>query len=282
MPYHYSILEASQIVGIPKETIRKWEQRYDFLAPIRSANGYRRYTQQDVLLLLQVVSYLRQRVPLRVATTKLTKQEPANARLTDYLFNMLIASTLCDENRLYRLLKEAHITLNLDDFMHRLVMPFLHQIGDNWQHQTMGPHQEKVASTVIRDFLACTRRSMTGDPEQPLVLGACLPGEAHEIAVQISLILASTRGYRNFMIGALPAKETISLLVRHLRPAIVILSAATMAPFEHHLDEIHALDQLAATLDETNFYIGGNGAKQYLTNHTFESLIYCDSPYHLF
>jgi PAS domain-containing protein len=50
----FSIGDVSSIVGLSRHTIRAWERRYGLLRPQRTPSGQRRYTADDVALLLQV------------------------------------------------------------------------------------------------------------------------------------------------------------------------------------------------------------------------------------
>jgi MerR HTH family regulatory protein len=49
----FSIGDVAAIVGLSRHTIRAWERRYH-LQPARTPSGQRRYTADDVALLLQV------------------------------------------------------------------------------------------------------------------------------------------------------------------------------------------------------------------------------------
>jgi PAS domain S-box-containing protein len=63
----FSIGEVSAIVGISRHTIRAWERRHE-LQPRRTPRGQRRYTADDVALLLHVKrAVMRHRVSLKVA-----------------------------------------------------------------------------------------------------------------------------------------------------------------------------------------------------------------------
>lgn len=65
----FSIGEVSSIVGLSRHTIRAWERRYGLLQPQRTPSGQRRYTADDVALLLQVKhSAARYGLSLKVAT----------------------------------------------------------------------------------------------------------------------------------------------------------------------------------------------------------------------
>ncbi len=68
--YYYTISQVSHITGLTKETTRKWEQRHQLIQPTRLENGYRQYTQSDVLRLLQIQHYIRDGATIRSAMEK--------------------------------------------------------------------------------------------------------------------------------------------------------------------------------------------------------------------
>ena len=46
--------QVSQLTGVPPETLRTWERRYQLIAPARAANGRRQYSNADLECLLAV------------------------------------------------------------------------------------------------------------------------------------------------------------------------------------------------------------------------------------
>lgn len=274
--YYYTISQVSHITGLTKETTRKWEQRHQLIQPTRLENGYRQYTQSDVLRLLQIQHYIRDGATIRSAMEKTNTLPAFQPQTTHYLFKLLEYGWNCDEAAFHKILQEAHLILSINEFLHQLIIPFLHQVGDNWQNHSWFEYQETLASTIIRDFLATIRRSFPVNHERPLVLGACLPGENHEIAIEILLIQASIKGYRNFMIGSSPSVSTIEALILKLEPQVVLLSAATLKPFELFPDELLNLEKFAAQHPHIRFVIGGEGARIYTEKQPFKHLTFCN------
>jgi DICT domain-containing protein len=52
-----AIGDVAERTGIAAGTIRMWEQRYGYPAPVRTASGYRTYTEADVEMLRRVAFY---------------------------------------------------------------------------------------------------------------------------------------------------------------------------------------------------------------------------------
>lgn len=274
--YYYTIAQTSQITGLTKETIRKWEERYQLIQPKRLKNGYRQYTQQDILCLFQIQKFVRQGSSIREAMEKTTPTLDYHPQIVHYLFQLLEYGYNCDEVAFHCILTEAQLMLNIEEFLNELITPFLYKVGDNWENKIWYEYQETLASAIIRDFLAVIRRNLSVNSEQPLIIGACLPGEQHEIAMEMLLIQASIKGYRNLMIGSSPSVSTIEQLVDKLKPTIVLLSAATLLPFEHYPDELANLEKFAEKQATVRFIIGGEGARRYIEAHPFKHIQFCN------
>src|SRR5207244_9382174 len=44
----YTIKAAPRLTGVPADTLRRWESRYQVITPRRTQRGYRLYSQRDV------------------------------------------------------------------------------------------------------------------------------------------------------------------------------------------------------------------------------------------
>lgn len=51
---HYSIGTLAKLSGFSESLLRMWERRYGLLRPARAGNGYRRYQEEDLQLLLRI------------------------------------------------------------------------------------------------------------------------------------------------------------------------------------------------------------------------------------
>lgn len=116
---------------------------------------------------------------------------------------------------------------------------------------------------MTSDFLAHIRRHCFVQPDAPLVLGSCLPGERHEIPMQILLIQCLLRGYQTMMLGPSPAPTAIQSTIALKKPQIVLLTGSTDIAFTEQAPSIHMLDKLAQAHEDIPFYIGGVGSEKY-------------------
>ncbi|MCP4748740.1 MAG: MerR family transcriptional regulator [Desulfobacteraceae bacterium] len=55
---HWTIQDVSSKLGLPKSTIRFWEKEFsEYLAPVRTAGGQRRYIEKDIEIISKINQY---------------------------------------------------------------------------------------------------------------------------------------------------------------------------------------------------------------------------------
>jgi len=121
------------------------------------------------------------------------------------------------------------------------------------------------------------RRNYQNREDAPLIFGACLPYERHEIPLHILLLQFMMKGWNTILVGASPAPGSIESLVEKLKPAKVLLSATTTIPFESDSDLLKRLDQFAVDNKQIDFYLGGTGALEYTKDKTLRAIHVTDS-----
>ena len=281
---NYSIQQISELTGLSKQVIRKWEERYKIINPKRLENGYRVYTEKDLYTIHQIIFYTKNGYSVKQACNKvLQDKETLNSNQTpitiDYLNLLIEAGKKADDSQITRILAQAHNILGVERLLDEVITPFLIQIGELWCTKHWAEHQEAISSQTIRDYLVSIRRSIYVDENAPIVVGSCLPFEHHENAIQILLIKCMLKGYRTVMLGPAPAPNAIENIVDMVSPVMVILSGSTDIVFSDGGKAIKALDKFASTQPSIKFFAGGHGVKGRLSNlkaikevHHFEDL----------
>ncbi len=273
---NYNIQQVSNVTGLSKQVIRKWEERYDLVHPKRLDNGYRIYSEEDVRKLLKVKALSEQGYSLKQAAVLVEDEAlievekkvefTSSKNLTDfndYILRLLEKGTSCNEIELNFILQQAYHHYGLEDFLKLVVLPFLQEVGNRWEKDEWDEYQEAVSSMVVRDYLVQIRRNFKYRDDAPLVIGCCLPHEEHEVPMHVLLLQFMMKGWKSILIGASPATGSIESMVERLRPKLVLLSATTTIPFERNPKLLAGLDQFAELHPSVEFYIGGAGAMQY-------------------
>ncbi len=281
----YFIQQVSDMTGLSKQVIRKWEERYKLVQPKRLENGYRIYSQVDINSLLSVktlsgqghavkraVELTKERNTLLDAVQDTSQSIQHQEVLNDYVFQLLEKGSHCDELELSLVLQQAYHSFGLADFLASVIVPFLNEVGNKWNRKEWSEYQEAVSSLVVRDFLVQIRRNYQCREDAPLVVGACLPYERHEIPLHIILLQFMMKGWKTILVGASPAPGSIEALVEKLKPTKVLLSATTTIPFENDPDLLKKLDQFAAANKQIDFYLGGIGALDYAKSKTLQAI----------
>ncbi|PID14674.1 MarR family transcriptional regulator [Sporosarcina sp. P34] len=263
----YTIKQVAEQTGLSRQVLRKWEERYDIVIPQRLDNGYRVYHDEDIRLFLLMKRYAEEGFALsqaaEMAKSQINSIIPSNPEKTyieDILSELLRHGKNCDELELNFSLQAAYHRLGLEHYLQQIVIPFLKEIGDHWASGEWDEYQEALSSLVVRDQLVQLRRNFQYREDSPLLLGACLPNESHEIPVHIFLLQLMLKGWRTAMIGSLPAPGAIQSLIEKIKPIKVLLSASTTFPFEESPQTIQELDEFAGRHPHTEFYLGGYGS----------------------
>ncbi len=283
----YYIQQVADMTGLSKQVIRKWEERYSLVHPERLENGYRVYSDKDINILVQVKTLSDQGTPIRQAAQMVDTdsadvfhfaEEPVvqQEALNHFVLQLLEKGNRCDELELMFTLQQAYHQVGLSNFLDKVVIPFLHEVGIKWEKREWDEYQESVSSLIVRDFLVQIRRNYQYRPDAPLVLAACLPYERHEVPLHILLLKFLPKGWRTFLIGTSPAPGAIEALIRKMQPKIVILSASTTIPFDRQPDLLEKLDQFATEQPKIDFFLGGKGAVAYTASKELKTVVVTD------
>jgi len=71
----YSIQTVSQRCGVNPVTLRAWERRYGLIRPARTERGHRRYSDQDLALIENILSWLDRGLPISQVRSVLERGE---------------------------------------------------------------------------------------------------------------------------------------------------------------------------------------------------------------
>ncbi|ARK25084.1 hypothetical protein SporoP37_10765 [Sporosarcina sp. P37] len=263
----YTIKQVADQTGLSRQVLRKWEERYDIVVPQRLENGYRVYREEDIRLFLLMKRYAEEGFALPQASEMAKSQQKTSmgsntkdAHAEEILCDLLRFGETCDELELNFTLQAAYHRLGLEQYLQQIAVPFLKIVGDKWASGEWDEYQEALSSLVVRDQLVQLRRNFQYREDSPILLGACLPNESHEIPVHIILLQLMLKGWRTAMIGSSPAQGAIQSFVEKIKPSKVLLSASTALPFENNPQVIQELDEFAGQHPEIDFYLGGHGA----------------------
>lgn len=246
-----SIGALSKATGVPVETLRTWERRYGFPAPIeRIDSGHRRYPLESVERLRLVVRALDlgHKPSIVLPATPATLHDllalsgnldPPRARPDDRAHRPAsrpARGTFVERSLTYvRRLDGEGFALELErawnevgtmEFLSNCLGPFLRTLGDCWGRGDVEVGHEHFASEYVREFLSRHWRPMSGRADGPRVVCAALPGEEHVLGLHMAAMALSLAGARVIFLGANTPVEDVVRSVGEQAADAVALSAA--------------------------------------------------------
>jgi len=234
----YSIGTVARLAGVPIETVRIWERRYDLLRPARTQGGHRLYSDADVTLLRAVKSLvddgLRPGEVFRLGHERLL--ELAGSRLQRVTHNwkdaidaVVDAGIALDENRVGALLDGSLTTCSQDEVIEALWLPVLARVGELWEQGQMPIAAEHFLQQQITTRVQSALRE-TLTQSGPVVLCACAPDDRHEVGLFAAALALKRAGFAPLVLGAdVPATELETAAMTSKAQLLVISVTASLS-----------------------------------------------------
>jgi MerR family transcriptional regulator, light-induced transcriptional regulator len=250
--------ELSRRLGVSDHVLRAWESRYGLLQPVRSAGGFRLYSEADALRIRRMQAHLgRGLSAAEAARAILGEDSEAGAgseagaaseggagtarELSGILRRALDAF---DEPAAQAVLDRLVSDLSLATVLRDAVMPYLTELGERWEQGTASIAQEHFASNVIRGRLAGLARGW-GNGHGPRAVLACPPGELHDLALMVFGVVLNRIGWRIDYLGMSTPVDELIRTVDARRPDLVVLAATVPENLEPLAAQLTALAQRA-------------------------------------
>src|SRR6476661_6218762 len=231
---HLRIGALSRRVGVSPELLRAWEQRYGLLQPVRSAGGFRLYSaaDEDRVRLMQrhLAAGVSAAQAARLALTEAAPdrgEESQPGELARLSTELVAALDRLDEPGAHAALDRLLAMFTPQTVLRDVVLPYLHELGERWEHGEASVAQEHFASNILRGRLLGLARGW-GEGAGPRAVLACAPGELHDLPlISFGLALAA-RGWSITYLGPDTPIATINeTLLGRERPLVVISAVTT-------------------------------------------------------
>jgi DNA-binding transcriptional MerR regulator len=265
---HLRIGQLAAKTGVTPQRLRAWESRYGVLEPDRSSGNFRIYSREDEVRVRLMQRHLARGVATAEAA-ELARNgivSPTPARLSAELPGQVAGRSLrllrrgfldYDEGTVERTLNDLFRAFTVEAVLREAIFPFLNAIGDAWAEGVATPGQEHFASTLIESRLMSLARGWgTGKGTRALL--ACPDGENHTLGLVGFGIALARRGWRITFLGENTPASSIEHAARQVRPALVMLAAAQIGPFDQSVEELKPLAAARRTA------IAGAGASESL------------------
>lgn len=280
--YAYTIKSVSQLTGLNRHSIRKWEQRYGAVTPHRTETNRRVYSDSDIerLKLLKSVTdrgyaignavlmdneELRSLVntapaPERIGAGSLSDDKLLND--TRYHYNLCIQAVVeLNPKALRASLFRAENLLSRQVLIEEVIIPLLQSIGTMWEEKIISVAQEHAATAVIRTYIGNYIASVDVPDNSPRIVATAPSGQRHEIGAIIAALTAGTEGWDVIYLGAdVPSRDIVSTAIS--RKASII--AVSLVYPENDTRTRKELTEIVSERDENQYVIaGGRASKSY-------------------
>jgi MerR family transcriptional regulator, light-induced transcriptional regulator len=250
--------ELSRRLGVSDHLLRAWESRYGLLQPVRSAGGFRLYSETDALRVRRMQAHLARGLSAAEAAQAVLGEDSgaradpgraaaprrapsATGELSGALQRALDAF---DEPAAQAVLDRLVSDLSLATVLRDVVLPYLTELGERWERGTASVAQEHFASNVIRGRLAGLARGW-GNGHGPRAVLACPSGELHDLALMVFGIMLNRSGWRIDYLGMSTPVDELTRTVDARRPDLVVLAATRPENLEPLAPQLTTLAQHA-------------------------------------
>ena len=215
----YSIKDLENFSGIKAHTIRIWEQRYHLLHPVRTETGIRTYCDNDLKRILNIATLQNKGVIKISKIAELTDSEVLEKILQlsgsdfdypDHVQALTVAMMDLDESRFQELTKLITEAYGFENYMLKVIYPFLTRLGSLWLSGSVGPAQEHFITHLIRQKIiaAIDSQMAKSKPNAKKFLLYLPEGELHEIGLLFASYLIRARNHSAVYLGqSLPFEE---------------------------------------------------------------------------
>lgn len=245
--------ELSRRVGVSDHVLRAWETRYGLLRPTRSSGGFRLYSAGDERRVRRMMhlmaSGLSAAEAAHAVTDESTPVPPERRVATDGLTSGGVGQEVeslrqpldaFDEPAAQAALDRLLSSLSVPTVLRDVVLPYLHDLGERWEHGLVTVAQEHFASNVIRGRLAGLARGW-GAGTGPRAVLACPPGETHDLPLMVFGIALNRVGWTVTYLGINTPVLELTRIVDATRPDLVVLAATVPDRFEAIAGELAEL-----------------------------------------
>lgn len=246
----YKIRDLEILTGIKAHTIRMWEKRYGLLTPQRTNTQIRTYSDDELLLLLNIsllykkgikISKIADMSTAQIFETSRTMQESGD---TDTAVEQLIVSVLQLDEQLFSHTFQELIQKNtLSVIFSEQIIPFLNRIGVMWLVGTINPAQEHFISNLIRQkIITAIDQLPLPDQKQAKTILYLPEHEWHEISLLVYHYHLRSKGFNSIYLGQALPYEALIKTIETLKPTAIVSSWLTAIEPQKIIDYFNRLE----------------------------------------
>ena len=258
----YTVRHASELTGIPADTLRMWERRYGVVTPERSDGGYRLYDEAS-LRRLQAMRALvgagwsaRQAAEqiLTDAASGTDEPRPAGAAPLGDTGALARAADTFDAAGLDAALDAGFALGAFEQVVDRWLMPSLQEVGAGWREGSISVAGEHFVSASVQRRLAAAFDAAGSSAAGATVVVGLARGSRHELGVLAFATALRRAGIDVVYVGGDLPPEGWVAVVTERDPAAVVLGV----PAEEDVLAVReTVAALAAARPDLRVHVGG-------------------------
>lgn len=265
---YLSIAAVERDTGLGKDTLRVWEKRYGFPAPVRSPSGDRLYPHEQVVRLRLLKRLIdrghRPSKLMQMTTAELTGPDaegsvhvtaPSSAPIRRDLLGYVEMCSVDRAGELRRALQQELVAKGLRSFVLDTVVPLVQVVGDSWEQERFCVFEEHLFTeqlqTVLRTGIAAL--SLDDNQVRPRILLTTLPQESHGLGLLMAEAILTLEGAQCVSLGV---QTPIDQIVRASGQADIV--ALSFSSTLHANRMLEGLAELSSSLrDGVEIWCGG-------------------------
>ena len=229
----FTIAETEQETGIGRDTLRVWERRYGFPAPLRNRCNERMYSREQ----LERLRLIKQLLDRGMQPGKLVKLDDSQLRhltlppedVPPLPTDVTVLLKTLTGKRLGELLPRLEALLQqhgLMFFLTDVIAPMNSAVGEAWFRGGIGILDEHFYVEQLRIVLTAALHSLPPGRREPKVLLTTLPGEQHGLALLMVACTLRLAGAEVLLLGVQTPLDEIVRGAVESRCAVVGISCS--------------------------------------------------------
>jgi methanogenic corrinoid protein MtbC1 len=263
----WSMGAVCRATGLSQHTLRVWERRFRFPAPVRLPSGHRRYPGDQVERLRLIASAIaaghRASTVVPLGPGALQSMLAAQARIEagpgSFVPRIVALVRAFDRASLVRELQRTVAEIGTRAFLHDRVVPLVEAVGAEWAAGTLDVRNEHFLSEVLIGTLRALREPLEGSTPSRTVLLTTLPGEEHAVGLQMAALEIALAGRNATVLGTQTPPDEIVAAARTLHPVAVGLTVTRANASARTSREIGALARRLPA--GVRLWLGGAGCR---------------------
>lgn len=268
-----SISDVERETGVPKETLRVWERRYNFPQPERDGNGERMYPLEQVARLRVVKRLLdmgyRPGKIMQLSTEELSNMASKSGTGSiagdagDPVLRQCLAMIKAHQmHELRQKMAQSLLQLGLRRFVLELVAPLTTLVGETWAAGGLAIFEEhlfaEMLQSVMRNAIFSANQQVGHADAVPRILLTTVPQERHGLGLLMAEALFALEGAHCVSLGVQTPLADIVEAARVQRADIVALSFSSVMSPRAAVDNVIELQSRLG--DRVQVWAGGSCA----------------------